>query len=94
MRDFGVEHHEHQLGLLDPKFHTRAKPNPPVVGVFLTPQGNSGPRELLYFLSPGVSVLFWPSLAFSGPPHCLGSTPAYIFFFLGGGGILKQTVGS
>ena len=33
------------------------------------------PTNFLYFLSPGVSVLFWPSLAFSGPPHCLGSTP-------------------
>ena len=39
-----------------------------------------GSDELLYFWSPGVSVifrgLFWPPLASSGPPHCLGSTPA------------------
>ena len=54
--DFGVEHHEHQLGLLAPKFHTRANPNPPVVGVFLTPKGIRPPTN---FCS-----LFWPSSLF------------------------------
>ena len=46
----------------------------------LFPGGHFGSHELLYFWFPGVSVifrgLFWPPLASSGPPHCLGSTPA------------------
>ena len=42
--------------------------------------GHLGSHKLLHFWSPGVSVffgsLFWPPLASSGPPHCLGSMPA------------------
>ena len=66
--DFGVEHHEHQLGLLAPKFQTRAKPNLPGWRLF-DPQGNSAPRTCTFCLrecrcSSGLFGLFWPSSLF------------------------------
>ena len=63
--DFGVEHHEYQLGLLAPKFHTRAKPNPPVVGVLLTPREIRPPTNFCTFCLRECrcsSGLLWPFL--------------------------------
>ena len=57
------------------KFHTCAKPNPPTVGVLLTPKGIRPPRTFVLFVPGSVGAL----LAFFGlfwPSSLLGSTPA------------------